>query len=60
MSVYKLILRQPSITADELVDSTGLTRDGVRYHIKRLKALVGLRRVGGRRVGKWELPSDGE
>lgn len=60
LEIYKLIMQQPSITVDGLAAATGFTRNGIKYHIKRLKALVGLRRVGGRRAGKWELPCDGE
>lgn len=60
LTLYKLIARQPTITIEELVGETGLTRNGVKYHIKRLKALVGLRRIGGRKEGKWEIPIDGE
>ena len=60
LEIYKLIMQQPSITVDGLAAATGFTRNGIKYHIKRLKALVGLRRIGGRRAGKWELPSEGE
>ena len=56
LSIFNLIEKQPAITAEELVVSTGLTLNGVRYHIKRLKATCGLRRVGGRKEGRWEFP----
>ena len=60
LEICKLIMQQPSITVDGLATATGFTRNGIKYHIKRLKALVGLRRIGGRRAGKWKIPSSDE
>lgn len=60
LEIYRLLERQPSMTIAELVDATHLTRNGIKYHIKRLKTIVGLRRTGGRKGGKWEIPVEEE
>lgn len=57
MEVYKSILSNPSMTINELAILMGLTNNGIKYHIKRLKATCGLHRVGGRKEGKWDFSS---
>jgi len=46
--------RQP----DALAERVGLTPDGVKYHLARLKAAGALRRVGSDRAGRWEVMGD--
>ena len=58
MEVYHSILTNPSMTINELAILTGLTKNGIKYHIKRLKATCGLRRVDGRKEGRWEFPNE--
>ena len=57
VEVYNSILSNPSMTINELAILTGLTKNGIKYHIKRLKATCGLHRVGGRKEGKWSFSS---
>lgn len=57
MEVYKSILSNPLMTINELAILMGLTNNGIKYHIKRLKATCGLHRVGGRKEGKWDFSS---
>jgi fido (protein-threonine AMPylation protein) len=53
--IRELILANPSITLQEMADSTGLSVAGVRKNIEKLKALGQLRRVGGDKGGRWEF-----
>ena len=45
----------PTLTRRALADSIGVTPDGVKYHLKNLKASGALRRVGSPRSGHWEV-----
>ena len=58
LAVGKLIVQYPAMTLDELAHASGLSRDGVRYHIRALKTKAGLMRVGGRKAGHWEFKED--
>ena len=53
------IRRNPSITVDELMSVSGLSRDGVNYQIRQLKSFAGLYRVGGRKIGSWAFEKKG-
>ena len=55
LAVGKLIVQNPAMTLDELARASGLSRDGVRYHIRALKTKAGLVRAGGRKAGHWEF-----
>jgi ATP-dependent DNA helicase RecG len=39
----------------ELANAVGLTRDGIKYHINKLKRDGAIRRVGPARGGHWEI-----
>ena len=43
------------ITLQELADSLGKTRDGIKYHINKLQNLGILKRVGPDKGGYWEI-----
>jgi predicted HTH transcriptional regulator len=58
LAVGKLIVQNPAMTLDELAQESGLSRDGVRYHIRALKTKAGLVRVGGRKAGHWEFKEE--
>ena len=58
LAVGKLIVQNPAMTLDELAQASGLSRDGVRYHIRALKTKAGLVRVGGRKTGHWEFKEE--
>lgn len=53
--ILKLIVSNPAITQKDLALQLGLTEDGVYYHIARLKGLGQLTRIGGKKVGRWEV-----
>jgi ATP-dependent DNA helicase RecG len=46
---------QPQATISELATLLGLTEDGVNYHLRKLQKKGRLRRVGGRKSGRWEV-----
>ena len=43
------------LTRRVLAERLGLTPDGVKYHLRKLKAAGALRRVGSDRAGRWEV-----
>lgn len=54
-SIVEFILENPSITRQELAEMVGLSVDGVKYHLARLKKDGLVRRVGPARGGRWEV-----
>jgi len=53
--ILKVIVSNPAITQKDIALQLGLTEDGVYYHIARLKSLGQLRRIGGKKAGRWEV-----
>jgi predicted HTH transcriptional regulator len=51
--ILKLLQDNPSITQEELVKSTGLTRRGVEWNIAQLKAKGFIERIGPDKGGYW-------
>ncbi len=56
--IIQLILANPSISARELEEETGLTRRGVEWNIKKLKEDGKLERVGPDKGGYWKIITD--
>ena len=55
-TIYKLICKNPKITAKEIASLCGITEDGVAYHIKKLKSADKIIRIGGsRNGGEWKV-----
>ena len=50
-----LLQRDPEISLAAVAGRVGLTVDGVRYHIRKLKSAGAIRRVGSSRAGRWEV-----
>ena len=46
---------RPEMTIPQLAGELGLTDDGVRYHLKKLKAAGKVERIGGRKEGYWQI-----
>ncbi len=46
---------EPRLTRSALAERIGLTTDGVKYHLKKLKSAGIIRRVGSDRAGHWEV-----
>jgi len=48
-------LESPNISQQELAAALGLTRDGIRYHLNKMKRAGVIRHVGPARGGRWEV-----
>lgn len=53
--ILSLIRQFPQVTAEEMAKKIGLSRKGVEWHISHLKKEGKLKRVGGRKAGRWEV-----
>ena len=53
--ILDCIRAEPQLTRTLLAERVGLSPDGVKYHLKNLKAAGVLRRVGSDRAGHWEV-----
>lgn len=53
--ILALLRSDPEISLAAVADGVGLTVDGVRYHIRKLKAAGAVRRLGSSRAGRWEV-----
>ena len=53
--ILECLRAEPELTRNALAERVGLTPDGVKYHLKYLKANGFLRRVGSDRAGYWEV-----
>lgn len=55
-----LISSDSRITRKRLADQLGLTSDGVKYHLRRLRQAGKLRRIGPDKGGFWEIVEDND
>ena len=53
--VLEIIRNNPMLSVAQIAPILGLSRDGVRYHIRNLKKRGILRRTGHGRGGSWEV-----
>ena len=53
--ILGLIRQNPKITAEELMQSTGLSLAGVKYNLTKLKKENLLKRIGPDKGGHWEV-----
>ena len=49
----RLILKNPEITQDKMAEMIGMSKNGIRYVMKKLKKRGILVRVGATKKGKW-------
>ncbi|MEE3482556.1 MAG: winged helix-turn-helix domain-containing protein, partial [Lachnospiraceae bacterium] len=56
--ILHLILEQPDITLPELSRQTGRTERAVSYNLRKLQDEGRLTRVGGRKLGYWQVNHD--
>ena len=54
-AIMELIRGDSKMSAAQMAQSLGLTRDGIRYHLDRMKVEGVIRFVGSTRNGHWEL-----
>ena len=53
--ILEAIMNKPDITKKELAVVIGITEDGVKYHITRLRKKGVLKRIGPDKGGYWEI-----
>ncbi len=53
--IVVLLKAKPTITRKELADKIGLTTDGIKYHIDKMRAAGIIKRVGSRKAGQWKV-----
>ena len=53
--ILALIKSDPSITRREIARRIGLTADGVKYHLEKLRSAGKIRHVGSTKAGHWEV-----
>lgn len=53
--IVALIEENPSMSARDMAEILGMTRDGVRYHLKKLTALGVIHHEGTARSGRWKV-----
>lgn len=53
--ILRLIKTNPAITRKGLAEKTGLTPDGVKYHLDKLREQGVIRHVGATKKGHWEV-----
>ncbi len=53
--ILEVLKDSPSATLDQIAVLTGLSKDGVRYHITKLKKENRIERVGGSKGGYWQV-----
>lgn len=59
-TILALLQSQPDTTRKHLAEQTGLTQDGVKYHLNKLKAVGRIRHVGPTKGGHWEVLEPGD
>jgi ATP-dependent DNA helicase RecG len=55
-----LLRKDPTLTRKALADRIGITADGVKYHLDRLRDVGRIRHVGPTKKGRWEVIEPGE
>ena len=53
--ILSLLAEHPNYTIADLVSATGLSADGVKWNLRKLKDAQRLRRIGPDKGGRWEL-----
>ena len=53
--ILELIKLDPSISRDELAEKCGLTSDGIKYNIRKMREKGLIKRIGGDKGGHWEV-----
>ena len=53
--IIELIRNYPEITKEELAEKCGVTSDGIKWQLKKLKSQGVIRRIGPDKGGRWEI-----
>jgi ATP-dependent DNA helicase RecG len=54
-ALLNFLTTHPSATIPEMAVELNLTENGVNYHLRKLKETNRLKRVGGRKKGRWQV-----
>ena len=55
-TIFRIIQNNPKVTTKEIASECGITKDGVAYHVKKLKLSGRIIRIGGsRNGGQWKI-----
>ena len=54
-SILRLIQKNSLITQKEIALKLGLSEDGVRYNTNKLKVKGIIKRIGGKKEGRWQI-----
>ena len=57
--ILALLTADPRMTQKQLAERVGLTLDGIKYHMRHLKASGAIVRVGSSRAGHWQVLEPG-
>lgn len=57
--ILRMLQQNPNATRKEIADFVGLTLDGVKWNIAKLKKTGKIRRIGPDKGGKWEVTEQG-
>ena len=52
-AVYDALVTSPTSNLEQIAEKTGMTKDGVFYHVKVLRKELGLRHEGSTKRGRW-------
>ena len=53
--ILSLMEENPAITGEQLAEAIGITADGIRYHLRKLRQDNLIRRIGPDKGGFWEV-----
>ncbi|PIV92300.1 MAG: hypothetical protein COW45_00250, partial [Gallionellales bacterium CG17_big_fil_post_rev_8_21_14_2_50_54_146] len=53
--ILALLKAHPSITRKELSGKVGISPDGIKYHLEKMKSAGLIRHVGPTKAGHWEV-----
>ncbi len=54
-NIVSLVMKNPHINIDRMAEVLGLTSNGIKYHIKRLRTFITFKHVGALQAGHWEI-----
>lgn len=53
--ILRLLAQHPQMTREQLAGALGLTADGIKYHLEKMKKSNRLKRHGSTKSGYWEV-----
>lgn len=53
--ILALLKAEPTITRRKLAERIGITSDGIKYHLDKLRTSGSIRHVGATKAGRWEV-----